>query len=376
VAAAAAASSSELARGAKSSDELIALLRNLEGSWSKGARDRLADWAKDKWSAKSEADAAGDAIEAIGAAARTLHPLLRHALAIDVPLLALLHRTLAPLLESAAKRLREVGAESFDALLRKTRDLLVERQDVAARVRGDIDQLLVDEFQDTDALQCEIVAALALDGDAATRPGLFLVGDPKQSVYGWRNADIGAYMDFVGRVCAEDDAVVHGLCVNHRSVPAVLTEVARVIEPAMRFEARVQPPFEGLLPSERNAGTQGSGRAGLAAVEYWVSADWDREANAPAARTSSQRALRREAAHLASDLRRVHAEEKIPWNAIALLFRSTSDLDEYMSALRDADIPYTVDRDRSYYRRREVVEASALVRAVLDQCDQIAQVAV
>jgi ATP-dependent helicase/nuclease subunit A len=371
VAEAARLSSARLTQG----DRLPELLADLETLWPKNLLDRLHEWNKGDWK-RAEGDAVGEAALPIGEAARVLRPLLRRALTVDVPLLALVHRTLAPLLAAASQRLREVGAESFDALLRKTRDLLVQRPDVAERVRRDIDQLLVDEFQDTDALQCEIVASLALGGDAAARPGLFLVGDPKQSVYGWRNADIGAYMDFVARVGAEPGAVAHGLCVNHRSVPAVLDEVASVIEPAMRFEARVQPPFEALLPSEKNAGVAGSGRANLPAVEYWVSADWDRDANVLAAKTNAQRALRREAANLARDLRAVHEEQQIRWRDVALLFRSTGDLDEYMSVLRSAAIPYTVDRDRSYYRRREVVEAAALVRAVLDPSDQIAQVAV
>jgi ATP-dependent helicase/nuclease subunit A len=365
-----------LATGLQTSADLVTLVADLAQQWPPGALARLGEWGRGKWSAKSERDAAGEALEAIGAAALPLRSLLRYAVTVDAPLLALLHRTLEPLLAAASQRLREVGAESFDALLRKTRDLLVQRPDVAERVRRDIDQLLVDEFQDTDALQCEIVATLALSGDAAARPGLFLVGDPKQSVYGWRNADIGAYMDFVARVCAEPGAVAHTLCVNQRSVPAVLDEVASVVAPAMRFEPRVQPLFEALLPSERNAATAGSGRANLAAVEYWVSADWDREAGALAPKTTAQRALRREAENLARDLRSVHDAHALRWRDVALLFRSTGDLDEYMSALREAEIPYTVDRDRSYYRRREVVEAAALVRSVLDPSDQIAQVAV
>ena len=264
VAAAAVATSARLARGAASQAELAALLGDLAELWQENVLKRLREWSRGKWTAKSEQQAVLGAAEPVEAAARALHSLLRHALAIDMELLALVHRALAPLLESAVRRLREVGAESFDGLLRKTRDLLVARPDVAERVRRDIDQLLVDEFQDTDALQCEIVAVLALGGDTAARPGLFLVGDPKQSVYGWRNADIGAYMDFVARVLAEPGAVQHGLCVNYRSVPAVLDEVERVIEPAMHFAHGLQPPFERLLPCERHAGVVGSGKPELA----------------------------------------------------------------------------------------------------------------
>jgi ATP-dependent helicase/nuclease subunit A len=375
IAGAAVATSARLVSGAASRTELAALLGDLAELWPKNRLDRLGEWGRSKWKTKSEQQAVLGAAEPVEAAASALHSLLSNALAIDVEVLALVHRALAPLLASAVQRLHEVGAESFDGLLRTTRDLLVARPDVAERVRRDIDQLLVDEFQDTDALQCEIVAALALGGDTSARPGLFLVGDPKQSVYGWRNADIGAYMDFVARVLAEPGAVEHGLCVNYRSVPAVLDEVERVIEPAMHFAHGLQPAFEPLLPCEKHAGVVGSGTPGLPAVEYWVSAAWDAEAGALARSTPVQQAARLEARHLAHELRHLH-ENGVAWKDVALLFRSTGDLDEYLGALRDAGIPYTVDRDRDFYRRREVMEAAALVRAVLDPSDQIAQVAV
>jgi ATP-dependent helicase/nuclease subunit A len=375
VADATAATNALLARDIATRAELAALLAGLAAAWTEACSKRLGEWAAGAWN-KSEGSAADDAAVAIGDAAGKLRPLLRHAISLDVELLALAHRALAPLLESASQRLHEDGAESFDALLRKTRDMLVAQPEIAARMRRDIDQLLVDEFQDTDSLQCEIVAALALGDDAGARPGLFLVGDPKQSIYGWRNADIGAYMSFVARVLAEPGAVQHRLCVNHRSVPAVLEEVARVVEPAMIFERGVQPEFQALLPCERLEATLGSGTPGLAAVEYWVSAEWDAAARTRASKTRAQQAAKREAEHLARELLRIHEQTTVPWKDVALLFRSTGDLDEYLGALRSAAIPYTVDRDRHYFRRREVVEAAALVRAVLDPNDQIAQVAV
>jgi ATP-dependent exoDNAse (exonuclease V) beta subunit len=131
-----------------------------------------------------------------------------------------------------------------------------------------------------------------------------------------------------------------------------------------------------LLPCEERAGVVGSGTPGLPAVEYWVSAAWDAEARALAPSTPVQHAAQLEAKHLAHELLRLRKEQQVAWKNVALLFRSTGDLDEYTSALRSAAIPYTVDRDRNYYRRREVVEAAALVRVVLDPSDQIAQVAV
>jgi ATP-dependent exoDNAse (exonuclease V) beta subunit len=65
----------------------------------------------------------------------------------------------------------------------------------------------------------------------------------------------------------------------------------------------------------------------------------------------------------------------VAWKQMAVLLRSTTGLDEYLAVLRAAGVPYTVDRDRSYYQRREVQDAAALVCAVLDPADCIALVA-
>ena len=140
-------------------------------------------------------------------------------------------------------------------------------------MRRGLRQLLVDEFQDTDRVQCDLVGYLAM-GDDGRRPGLFLVGDPKQSIYGWRNADLAAYEAFVGQV-REAGGQVHALVVNHRSAPPVLDEVARLVGPVMEETPGLQPRFEPLLPSPANAEAPGFADGERAPVEHWVSWSFD-----------------------------------------------------------------------------------------------------
>ena len=104
------------------------------------------------------------------ALARALCAAVEHALGIDEALLGAVRAVVAPLVEEVRQTMRRRGAETFDALLRDTRDLLVGHPEVAARERGAISQLLVDEFQDTDPLQCEIVRLLALEGPPDRAP--------------------------------------------------------------------------------------------------------------------------------------------------------------------------------------------------------------
>ncbi len=276
-------------------------------------------------------------------------------------------RVLGQLLQSLYERMRSRGIVTFGGILQMTRTLLKENPNVLSQVRRSMDQLLVDEFQDTDSLQCEILKMIALEGPADARPGLFIVGDPKQSIYGWRNADLAAYEDFVKEVCAKGGRKLV-LSVNFRSAPPILDEVDRVMEKVMVYKPGIQPPFEPLIPCDYMEEVGGFSTPPWAPVEYWVS-DFPRSSNNREVRASE--ALSREARALAMDLIRLHEEAKVPWSEIGILLRTTSDLDDYLQELRKAGIPYSASVDKNYFRRREVLDAISLVLTVLDPLDQI-----
>ncbi|MFI5167857.1 MAG: UvrD-helicase domain-containing protein [Thermoanaerobaculales bacterium] len=343
----------------------------LRATWiDTGLLKRLREWSKAKFGPR-EVDALGEVADAVAKVTGSLERRLRALCDLQPVLLDHARRVVAPLLAAARRELRERGIESFDDLLRDARDLLVGHREVAARVRRGIRQLLVDEFQDTDRLQCEILRVLALAGDES-RPCLFLVGDPKQSIFGWRDADLGAYEAFVAQV-RDAGGEKHLLSVSFRSVPAILGEVSRCVRPVMAEEAGVQPGFQPLLPSVQNEGKVGFDRGRWGPVEMWVA--WDDAGNGNDGSTRAGDATAIEAAALAADLRALHDEAGVPWREVGVLLRTSSDLDEYLQALREADVPYLVERDRSYYQRREVIDAVALVRAILDPADHLALVA-
>ncbi|HTQ81502.1 MAG TPA: UvrD-helicase domain-containing protein, partial [Thermoanaerobaculia bacterium] len=339
--------------------------------------DHLRKWSKGELPNQTERERLGEAVAELAPAAGRLARLLGHLERLDPALLGAARRTLLPLLARVETELRTRGIETFQSLLEGAARLLATHPEVRARVRRGIDQLLVDEFQDTDLLQCDLLRLLALDGPAEERPGLFLVGDPKQSIYGWRNADLRAYDGFV-ELLRENGGEVRPLVLNFRSVPAILDEVARVIEPVMQARAGLQPRFEPLLPCEARAGSVGfrgdeSGRRrARRAIEYWVSWKSDGEPGETLARTRPGTASEVEAEALAADLLELHAHHGVRFKDVGILLRSTGELDVYLEALRRARIPFIVGRDKQYYRRREVIEAAALVRAVLDPGDHLA----
>jgi ATP-dependent helicase/nuclease subunit A len=324
----------------------------------------------------TEADLFGEVAGELRIAASALCPLLQHLSKLDPVLLDHGRRALQPLLATIEKELRIRGIATFDFLLTGASALLASREDVRRRVRRRIDQLLVDEFQDTDGTQCDLLGWLALDGPAEERPGLFLVGDPKQSIYGWRGADLRAYDGFVAQV-REVGGDVMILSENFRSVPAILDEVARVIAPIMAERPGLQPPFQPLLACERRAADPGfqrgggsPGAKGWAPVEHWIS--WKADGDRAGPRTPAADAAQLEAQALAVDIRALHEREGVAWREVAVLLRSTGDLDVYLEEMRRARVPFVVGRDKQYYRRREVIEAAALVRAVLDPGDHLA----
>jgi ATP-dependent helicase/nuclease subunit A len=348
--------------------DLEAFAGVLRDRWERAARERLGKWGRGEFN-QSELAALGGGEAALSQRAADLAALVDHVCDLEPQQLERARLSLRPLLERAAEEMRLRGAATYDTLLRDARDLLRDHPRVRERVRGELEQLLVDEFQDTDPVQCDILRWIALEGPEAERPGLFLVGDPKQSIFGWRRADLRAYDGFVGEVLgasAEPDR----LSVNFRSLPAVLDEVERAIAPVMEKEVGLQPAFQKLIPCEERAAAPAPGPA----VEYWVSWDWNREDAEP----TPPRALRSaqlEAEALARDLCLRHDRGELQWREVGVLFRATGDLEIYLQELRSAGIPYAVERDRSYYRRREIIEASALLRCVLDRNDHLALLA-
>ncbi|MBV8201788.1 MAG: UvrD-helicase domain-containing protein, partial [Acidobacteria bacterium] len=349
-------------------------LRKHLGGWGRGHRGKL------------EEECLGEAGAELADRAAALGRLVDHLDDLDPERLRHGRLALAPLLAEVERELRRRGIATFDALLRDATRLLAGHPEVRARIRRGIDQLLVDEFQDTDATQCEVLRWIALDGPQAERPGLFLVGDPKQSIYGWRSADLRAYEGFVAKV-KQAGGEVRMLVESFRSAPPVLSEVARVMRPVMGGRPGVQPPFSPLLPCERRAADRGFTAGGRAPVEHWVS--WlaspenkvprsEGEGASPFPRASeplapqATAAAALEAEAIAADLLELHRRHDVPWRDAAILLRSTGDLEIYLDPLRRAGIPFAVGRDKQYYRRREVVDAAALVRAVIDPGDHLA----
>ncbi|MGH7905066.1 MAG: UvrD-helicase domain-containing protein [Candidatus Binataceae bacterium] len=148
------------------------------------------------------------------------------------------------------------GVLDFLDLLLITRDLVRGNAAIRTWLQSRFTHIFVDEFQDTDPLQAEIIMLLAADdpdetGWARARPipgKLFIVGDPKQSIYRFRRADVSLYQN-VKRRLLERGAQVEYLTVSFRATPELQKMVNAAFAPLMAAESESQPLYAPLMPS-------------------------------------------------------------------------------------------------------------------------------
>jgi ATP-dependent helicase/nuclease subunit A len=278
---------------------------------------------------------------------------------------------------------QETGRLEFHDLLVHARRVLrsPERGDeVRDALRARYQRLLLDEFQDTDPIQIELAALIAAsDTDIAGKewaeldiePGrLFLVGDPKQSIYRFRRADISVYL-------AARDRFPDGprLTVNFRTVAPVIEWINDVFSVLIRPEPLSQPSYAPLSAHRDHAPPSGPGVALLGAEPI------SEKLNADALRHRETTDI---AATIAAAL---HGDD--PWQVddgnggwrpaepsdVCILLPARTSLSQLERALDRQRIPYRAETSSLVYATREVRELMLALRAVADPTDELATVA-
>ncbi|MFJ5192909.1 ATP-dependent helicase [Streptomyces sp. NPDC088394] len=204
--------------------------------------------------------------------------------------------------------------------------LLAERPDVSALLAGQYDAVFVDEYQDTDPAQVRLLHALA--GNRGSAPGagggrdLIAFGDPDQSIYAFRGADVNGILDFpeTFRRADGDPAPVGVLTTSRRSGGQLLA--------ATRLLTR-------RMPLTRLPAAKVRAHRELAAVREGGSVE---AYTYPTASTELE--------NIADLLRRAHLEDGVPWNEMAVLVRAGGrTLPSLRRALTSAGVPLEVDGD-------------------------------
>jgi ATP-dependent helicase/nuclease subunit A len=325
--------------------------------------------ARRNWRHDYQCDAAKKIIERVRRALNGCADALRQRAS------AALVEWLQGFVDAYERRRRAAGQATFDDLLIRARDLLREDAAVRRHFQRRYRRILVDEFQDTDPVQVDLLLLLCMDDDggyawptAPLRPGsLFVVGDPKQSIYRFRRADITMY-DRVRRQAFPD--APRALVQNFRSVPGIIAWVNETFGGVLTREDGVQAGYVPLIEHPHLPG----GDAAVTLVRGTV------DVSGQGAATEIRRA---EGAALASLVRRgveggdwmLRDGTAARYRDVTVLIPTRSDLYLYEDAFARAGVPYRHEGGRSFFERQEVRELIALLRAIDDPSDGVAAVA-
>jgi len=282
-----------------------------------------------------------------------------------------------PILQRYRDHKRASAQLDFDDLIFAARDLLRDHDDVRRALGQRFAHVLVDEFQDTDPLQTEIFWRLCgepVDGADGwigfrIRPGaLFLVGDPKQAIYRFRGADVGAYVQARDAFRDQDPGSLLSISTNFRSCASILTFVNERFEVALSADG--QPGFTALDPFHDDRGGLCVAALDIAVADEngKASAEQQRDAEADAIAELCARLIE---SHPIID-RRSGAERPCQPGDIALLAPTGAELWRYEEALERRGVPVATQAGKGLFRRQEIQDLIALTRVLADRRDTLA----
>ena len=302
----------------------------------------------------------------------------------------LLRDELWPVVEIYRELKERAGRLDFLDLLLTARNLVRDNAAVRGELQARFTHIFVDEFQDTDPLQAEILLLLAADDPAETnwlevrpRAGkLFIVGDPKQSIYRFRRADVALYQEIKRRLL-ERGAALEYLTVSFRATPEIQSMVNAAFAPAMAVESPTQPAYVALEPFR-------PGYAGQPAVvalpvpnpysKYGRITDWSIEDSLPDAIAAFVKWLVEESGWSVTE--REAPERRVPLRPrhVCILFRRLSAYGRdvtrpYVRALEARHVPHVLVRGGSFHVREEVETIRNALAAIERPDDELAMFA-
>jgi DNA helicase II / ATP-dependent DNA helicase PcrA len=227
--------------------------------------------------------------------------------------------------------LKEFNALDFDDLLFKTVELFQTFPDILNMYQNRFRFILIDEYQDTNAAQYAIVKMLA-----SLHNNVFAVGDPDQSIYSWRGADIHNILNFESDFTG---AIVVALEQNYRSR-------TNILEAANALIGHNQSRYKKNLWSDRGEGDP---------IIVFVS-DNDRG----------------EADFVVRRIQKMASEKHIPLKECVIFYRTNFQSRLFEDHLLRERVPYVIVGGLSFYQRREIKDVLAWLRMVVSSSDFLA----
>ncbi|MEJ2052671.1 MAG: UvrD-helicase domain-containing protein, partial [Calditrichaceae bacterium] len=272
---------------------------------------------------------------------------------------------------------REKSLVDFEDLQHLTFRLLERHHRIGSELRGRYDYILVDEFQDTNALQWEIIRLLAGTDGNLRKDKVFVVGDPKQSIYGFRNADIRIFK------------LVKSIFANHYNLSDEQDYEGNVIfEESFRFLPRLNAFINFLFSDILVEDEQNSFEVGYHPLISRRELEGKGGVEIALFRMEEDR-VQVEAEYIAQTIQRIINDkltcyhwrgDETPMEAeygdIAILLRSRSHLLEVEQALRRKNIPFKTAGGIGYWQQQEIYDFNYLLRFISNPKDDFALIAV
>ena len=245
----------------------------------------------------------------------------------------------------------ERQALDFDDLERRALDLLANKA-VRRRWQSEVNAILVDEYQDTNARQRDLVNALNRGGR------LFIVGDAKQSIYRFRGADVTVFRRERRRI-VEEGGAAFPLAHSYRAHRELASDLNALLAPVLGEEAPNQPWREPFAPLEAMRESPDLPFEPPHVALYLTVG------------SKGDGALKRAAAALAGALHEM-AEQGLSYGDVAVLCRASTSFADYEDAFEEAGVPYLTVAGRGFYDRPEIRDLLNALTALADPADDLA----
>ena len=278
-------------------------------------------------------------------------------------------------------------ALDFEDLLFKTRDLLKHNPEARDYFKRRFKYILIDEFQDTDPVQVEIAFFLAEELNSSAKdwtkvklePGkLFLVGDPKQSLYRFRRADLRIYQRAKESIIKSSPEPLPVLKVNRRSHPGILKWVNYTFETRFNQENKdpgkdYQPGYESLEPYSTDWQMDKTLPRAVVIMELEgkdekYNADGVRELEAEAVADFIQWA---HSLPLKIWNQRTEKLEPVKFRDFAVLYPTNESASFVKTIFRMRDIPFQIAESDDFSLREEIAGLVSLLKTLINPLDNV-----
>ena len=301
--------------------------------------------------------------------------------ALNIPLCAKLYSLIDKFQHEFNGKKREAGFLSFNDIAHLAVDTLKDHPDIRRSFKDNLRMIMVDEFQDNNALQRDLVYLLAEktertskglpDPEELENNRMFFVGDEKQSIYRFRGADVAVFRSL--------DLKQIDLSYNYRSMPGLVAAFNHIFTCVFKpcdddgTLGIVMPAYEAEYRPVKARESVNEGES--PGVKPLVHFCFLNKEELPEDDDEGIKSQDLEAVYIAQKIRKMEKEDEYCWGDFAVLMRTYTHQARLEKAFREFGIPYNTDRPSGLFNEAPVLDLRAYLRLLVYPEDRIAYAA-